>query len=300
MAKSIREFYRYLVVDPRDRAWGLNVTGAGFQPAAPGFDKVPRRRHPAGHYYVWERGRVLSEYALVVVGEGRGQFDSRATGLVEVNAGDAIVLVPGSWHRYRPDKASGWRSYWVHFQGDVADRLQSGGELSPERPVVRGGADEHVIQGCAMIVDALRSEAPGFTQVAGARTLEILARLVGAAGADRSPPRVHDTVRRVRRLLEATDSGSASVDALIERFRVSRTHFFRVFKEQTGQTPHQYRLQLIIRRAGEMLRSSALSVKQVSESLGFESPYHFSRVFKQKTGFAPRDYRLHWQRTSRA
>jgi len=104
---------------------------------------------------------------------------TRGTGLVTLNAGDAILLVPGTWHRYRADKATGWGSYWVHFQGDVPDRLRAAGTLLPERPVVRGGADEAVLQAFTTIVDGLRVESPGFAKVAAARVLEILARLAG-------------------------------------------------------------------------------------------------------------------------
>jgi len=160
---------------------------------------------------------------------------TRGTGLVTLNAGDAILLVPGTWHRYRADKATGWGSYWVHFQGDVPDRLRAAGTLLPERPVVRGGADE-----------------------------------------------------------ESADT--RDIATIIDQCGMSRTHFFRVFKEQTGRSPHQYRLQFTMRRAGQMLRDSRLSVKEVAKALGFESPFHFSKLFKHKTGLSPRDYRDHWQR----
>ena len=82
---------------------------------------------------------------------------------------------------------------------------------------------------------------------------------------------------------------------MIEEFDVSRTHFFRIFKEQTGQSPYKYHLQLKIRRAGEMLRDSNLTVKQISIALGFRNPYHFSKLFRTKTGTSPRQYRHHWR-----
>jgi transcriptional regulator GlxA family with amidase domain len=85
------------------------------------------------------------------------------------------------------------------------------------------------------------------------------------------------------------------VDELIREFDVSRTHFFRIFKEQTGQSPYKYHLQLKLRRAGEMLRDSDLTVKQIAMALGFRNPYHFSRLFRAKTGASPRAYWHHWR-----
>jgi AraC-like DNA-binding protein len=302
MAKSAtherREYYRYLPVNPGDSCWGVSVTGAGYQPAAPGCDLLPPRRHPPGHFYEWDAGRVLSEYGVVRVAHGEGEFDSHGTGPVDLRAGDAVVLFPGVWHRYRPRKRTGWGIHWIHFQGEIPDRMRGEGVIRPDRAVLRAGLDPSIVRGFGDVLDALRSEPAGFVQIAGAKTLEIVARLLGAASAVRSIPRLQDVVSRARLRLEEDPGGLPVVEDLIDEFDVSRTHFFRLFKEQTGQSPYKYHLQLKIRRAGEMLRDSNLTVKQISIALGFRNPYHFSRLFRTKTGSSPREYRHHWRAIS--
>lgn len=295
MAKSSKEFFRYLVVDPRDLPWGLAVTGAGYQPVEPGADPIPKRRHPSGHFYVWETGRVLTEYALVYVTQGRGEFESRDTGLVPLGPGDAVILFPGVWHRYRPSIETGWGNYWVHFQGDMAGRLQADGIFSPARPVVRAVLDDSVLEAFRGLLDSLRSDSAEGSLIAAAKTIEVLARLKGIAAPERTVPRLQEIVRRARLLLEENPAGLPVVEDLIRGFDVSRTNFFRAFKQETGQSPYKYHLQLTIRRAGEMLRNTGLSVKQIALALGFQNPYHFSKLFKNKTGSSPRDYREHWR-----
>jgi transcriptional regulator GlxA family with amidase domain len=137
-----------------------------------------------------------------------------------------------------------------------------------------------------------------FVPIAGAKTLEIIARLAGAASAVRAMPRLQEVVSRARLRLEENPGRLPVVEELIDEFDVSRTHFFRLFKEQTGQSPYKYHLELKIRRAGEMLRDSNLTVKQISIALGFRNPYHFSRLFRAKTGSSPRDNRHHWRAIS--
>ncbi|MEX0669084.1 MAG: AraC family transcriptional regulator, partial [Pirellulales bacterium] len=293
-----REYYRYLAVNPGDRAWGLSVTGAGYQPARPGSDALPTRLHPPGHFYVWDAGRLLSEYAVVYVTHGGGEFDSHGTGPIQLGAGDALVLFPGVWHRYRASKKTGWGIHWVHFQGNTADRLRADGILKPDQAVLRIGLDPLILQAFKDVLDALRAEPAGFVQIAAAKTLEIVARFAGAASAERSVPRLQEVVSRARLRLEEDPGGLPVVNELIEEFDVSRTHFFRIFKEQTGQSPYKYHLQLKIRRAGEMLRDSNLTVKQISIALGFRNPYHFSKLFRSKTGASPRTYRDHWRTIS--
>lgn len=303
MAKSAshdqREYYRYLPVNPGDACWGISVTGAGYQPAAPGCDLLPPRRHPPGHFYEWDAGRVLSEYGVVCVAHGEGEFDSLATGPTSLHAGDAVLLFPGVWHRYRPLKRTGWGIHWIHFQGATPDRMRSEGAIRPDRAVLRAGLEPTIARGFRDVLDALRAEPAGFVQIAGAKTLEIVARLLGAASAVRAVPRLQEVVRRARLRLEEDPAGLPVVEHLIDEFDVSRTHFFRLFKEETGQSPYKYHLQLKIRRAGEMLRDSTLTVKQISIALGFRNPHHFSRLFRDKTGASPRDYRNHWRALSR-
>lgn len=295
MSKIAKEYYRYLAPDPRDGAWGLSVTGAGYQPVDAGADPIPKRSHPPGHFYRWDTGRVLSEYAVVYVTHGRGEFDSQSTGRVALAPGDAVLLFPGVRHRYRPHRDVGWGIYWAHFQGQVASRLEAEEVFVPARAVVRVGVDEAMLEAFRGMLDALRTDAVECGLVAAAKTLEILARLKGNVSPAATLPDLQAAVRQARLLLEENPAGSPDVEELIATSGVSRTHFFRAFRQQTGQSPYQYHLQLTLRRAGEMLRNSGLSVKQIALALGFRSPYHFSRLFKHKVGSAPRDYRAHWR-----
>ncbi|MEI6239840.1 MAG: AraC family transcriptional regulator [Planctomycetia bacterium] len=295
MAERAKEYFRYLAVDPRDQAWGLWVTGGGYQPAAAGADPIPRRRHPPGHFYTWEAGRVLAEFAVVYVTHGAGEFDSQATGSVDLLPGDAALVFPGTWHRYRPRRDTGWGTYWVHYHGEIPLRLLSAGVFGPARAVVRTGGDAQLLDAFRQLLDGLRSGSANCGVVAAAKTMEILARLQEAAAPRQRVPQVQQVIRRARLALEADSAGMPGIEDLVAGSGMSRTNFFRAFKDQTGQSPYAYHLQLTIRRAEEMLRNSTISVKQVAASLGFRNPYHFSKLFKKKTGFAPRAYRDHWQ-----
>lgn len=65
----------------------------------------------------------------------------------------------------------------------------------------------------------------------------------------------------------------------------------RLFKEYTGFSPIQYKINLKIDYAKELLSSSTLSITQISELAGFENPLYFSTVFEKSTGMRPTDYR---------
>jgi len=44
-----------------------------------------------------------------------------------VAAGDAILLVPGMWHRYKPDHLTGRHEHWVGFAGSGAEQVSRPG-----------------------------------------------------------------------------------------------------------------------------------------------------------------------------
>jgi transcriptional regulator GlxA family with amidase domain len=79
--------------------------------------------------------------------------------------------------------------------------------------------------------------------------------------------------------------------ALAAQVSISLSHFFALFKRETGHTPIDYFIHLRMERARELLNGTSLSVKEVAALLGYEDPFYFSRVFNSVTQFAPTHYR---------
>ena len=71
---------------------------------------------------------------------------------------------------------------------------------------------------------------------------------------------------------------------------VSEPHFCRVFKNITGETPITYINNLKINKAISLMKNSNLSIKQISETVGFEDYTYFCRCFKKIIGSSPKAY----------
>ena len=71
---------------------------------------------------------------------------------------------------------------------------------------------------------------------------------------------------------------------------MSKYHFARVFKQETGKTPYQFFIDLKIQKAADMLKTGKFNVTDVCFMLGFKSHSHFTRVFSRKVGMAPSDF----------
>ncbi|MGN0467706.1 MAG: AraC family transcriptional regulator [Acutalibacteraceae bacterium] len=63
------------------------------------------------------------------------------------------------------------------------------------------------------------------------------------------------------------------------------------FKKYTGHTVSQYLKTVKIQNAKSLLKSTDLSIVEISNMLGYTSLSHFNRLFKEKTGMTPAAYR---------
>jgi AraC-like DNA-binding protein len=72
---------------------------------------------------------------------------------------------------------------------------------------------------------------------------------------------------------------------------LSRPHFYKLFRMQTGITPNLFLNTLRMERAIDCLTSSEMSVTDIGYDLGFSSQSAFTRSFCSNVGLAPSDYR---------
>lgn len=289
MSASLKDEFHPLLVSERDRLWGLYVTAAGVQSIPPGV-RFRTKGHSAKHDYTWRHGRILREYALVYVIRGHGQFESDITGNLPVNPGNVIFIFPGIWHRYRHSIEVGWDTYWITFQGDLADRLQGHDFLNPQEPVIETGTDEIILRAFTTLLDRIRSRTLGLQQLLAADTMAIIAGALNAVQQQRTASHIQAAISRAKGIIETRETLPA-INQLAEEIGFSRSRFYQVFKQYTGLSPYQYHLQLRMSRASELLRDSALPINQIAELLRFDDVYQFSKAFKKKTGVPPSQYR---------
>ena len=84
---------------------------------------------------------------------------------------------------------------------------------------------------------------------------------------------------------------SPSIEELAKIAALSPYHFIRIFRKETGMTPHEYIIDLKIRTAKYLLRHTALTTKEICESAGFSCESVFYATFRRICGHSPKEYR---------
>lgn len=80
-----------------------------------------------------------------------------------------------------------------------------------------------------------------------------------------------------------------SIDSIAKLAYVSKSNFFKMFKDELGTSPNDFILQERISKAKELLAGQS-SIKETAYQTGFSDTNYFTRVFKQLEGITPKSY----------
>jgi AraC family transcriptional regulator len=91
----------------------------------------------------------------------------------------------------------------------------------------------------------------------------------------------------VRELIETRLAGPIPLREMAAVVRLSVSQFSRQFKTRTGQSPHQFLVQLRVDAACRLLRSSTLPIAELAQRCGFSHQEHLTRVLRAHLGTTP-------------
>jgi len=86
------------------------------------------------------------------------------------------------------------------------------------------------------------------------------------------------------------ENPNCSISELSKRYGISESGFRKLFKENFGISPVQYRKTAKLFRATYLLESSTLSISEIADELGFCDTAYFYKCFQEYTGMTPKEY----------
>ncbi len=106
-----------------------------------------------------------------------------------------------------------------------------------------------------------------------------------------SKKKYSESVRKCILYMEENFGEEISLVKLSKISGYSDIHTMRIFKKETGQTPHEWLTKIRLNKAKEYLTSEELTITEIAEECGFKSDSHFKILFKKITGLTPGAYR---------
>ena len=106
-------------------------------------------------------------------------------------------------------------------------------------------------------------------------------------------------IMTITRYLQEHLNEDISLSILAEEFHLSAQYISQLFKSEIGVNFLAYLTNIRMERAKKLLLSTALSIGEISEQLGFGDYRVFTKVFKKSEGVTPSQYRRDFLETSR-
>jgi AraC-like DNA-binding protein len=289
MSKNVN----YLVTNEEDDLWGLTVTTVGHQKIKEN-EIYPPDTHPAGYFFDADKGRILNEFQLLYITNGKGEFsfgEDKHSALI--SEGKMFFLMPGVWHTYKPIEKSGWNEYWIGFKGEIIDKIVAEGFFLNRHPVFNIGLNERIVDLYMKAIEIANEERAGYQQALSGIVMHILGLMYYRDKTRNFQDEdLISKINKAKVLMRESVYSSLFAEDIAKTLNISYSGFRRAFKEFTGTSPSKYMMELKLNEAKLLLSTTAQSVKNISYSLNFENPEYFSVFFKKRTGVTPLEYRL--------
>lgn len=270
---------------------GCYLTSIGGLDYAPG-EQYPRSGHPADFDFVWSKGRVLSDFAMVLITAGQGEWQLRGRHVESIRAGDVLFIVPGQWHRYRPVRSVGWTEKWVCLRGSVVYGFMRAGILSDKCARWSGRGDQHLLERMDRLCEDVFVRPDHNLPSWGARALALLLEASGdSAGYALANEMGGGLVSLALRFIEENSHRRIQVDAVAFHCGCGRRTLERHFKAAELPPVGQVILRSKLEQAKILLRESNLLVKEVAFACGFNGVQQFILSFRRQYGESPGEWR---------
>lgn len=91
--------------------------------------------------------------------------------------------------------------------------------------------------------------------------------------------------------MEVNFNTDITLESIASHAAMNSQHFLRMFKQIHHITPHQFLIDLKLKKARHLLESTGLPIAEICCAIGFESVFSFSVLFKDRFGLAPSHFR---------
>lgn len=207
---------------------------------------------------------------------------------ISFGAHDLYVMFPNEKIHYVTPTGSYWTSWWVGVYGSLTDTLMEMLGVTKDNPFIHI-RDNYTME-CLMkeIYDtSLNSDASSKM-----KCISLLYELFSFLMKDAGSTYKSDIICDAQNIIEHNLSGQISVADLAEKLGINPSYLTRIFKQKLSKSPKDYILDLKIKRAKELLKTTDVSVTDIARSIGFDDPLYFSRLFKKRTNLTPTEYRI--------
>ena len=221
----------------------------------------------------------------VVRGKGYCDLDGQRTSL---GAGSLVILDCYQPHRYGTDTS--WEILWAHFDGRMArDYFEA--IVSSGRQIIMPRNGYHASRGLEKIYCMFHVSKRVNEAVISKNIVAVLTEFLVFETPGEENPENSMRIEEILSFINENIGQPITLEMLAQRASLSTFYFSRVFKKETGYAPREYLIHTRMNAARFYLRTTDLSLKEITYRCGYGSESTFCTMFKRVTGMTPLEYR---------
>lgn len=267
---------------PNERFVDLGLYQYGWEQCDPLHSYGPiARNHYLFHYVISGTGTLISN----------GSNGSTAT--YHIKSGEGFMIFPKQINTYVADRDHPWEYTWVEFDGlRVKEALDLAG-ITMDNPVYHSNARDLTAElKNEILYIAHHSEAPPLNLIGHMYlVLDYMTRSSSSRKQLQSGKLQDFYVREATSFVEQNFQNDITVEDIAAFCNLNRSYFGKIFRDAVGKSPQEFLISYRMTKAAELLKLTELSIKDISNAVGYPSQLHFSRAFKKIYGISPREWR---------
>lgn len=221
------------------------------------------------------------DHGFLLVTRGKIDFSSEETHLVAL-PGDMIFLPKGSYYEaiVHPEYGE-TKDYLINFETDPLPLA------APSTPALLFHAEHRgYLELFERAMEKRIKDQIGEFGMKG-----VFFNLLEELSKDGKNRSISQTDRQLKKAAEMlAENGEQSIAEIAHSLGISESGFRSLFKKAYGVSPGQYRMNIRINQAKYFLESTAMSVNDIAEKLGFYDEAYFCKIFRKYAGVSPKKY----------
>jgi len=248
--------------------------------------------YPKAKDHTCARERGCPEAIFIYCADGNGWCEM-AGRTHEVTKNQLLVVPAATPHVYGAAKKDPWTIHWFHAVGSNLPFYLERLGVTVAKPVVPLGGD---VQLFSLFEDVLEGLEHGFTLTHLIYAAHSLTHLMGLILRHKEEfcqgeADVRERMAKSIEFMKGHLQEPLNVATLASLVRLSRSHYTTMFRRVTGYAPLSYLNHLRMQRAVQLLNTTDLSIKRISDQLGFSDQFYFSRAFSKMHNHSPSEHR---------
>ncbi|ASZ07508.1 AraC family transcriptional regulator [Enterococcus thailandicus] len=234
------------------------------------------------------------EISIVLEGQANYTIEEQK---FQLNAGQIMLFNPGTHHG--EEQRTGTYSHQLHIglTNISLDGLKRN-HLPTKKAILNLGEYQwEFLDKAWRLVKEYSEEQPEFQLMVKALIIEMLVLILRSLekvqdntvtlALSKNAKRKQYLVNHAIYYLENHHTQEITLEQLADTLYVSPTYLSKVFKESTGMSPINYLIQVRLKHAKELLANEQLTIREISQAVGYQDAYHFSKLFKKYYGVSP-------------